>query len=72
MEVKAVTNATSIVAIDQMYSIFATHRLPEMFITEDVTVFTSDELKSFTKQNGIRHVISAPYHPTSNGLGMGN
>ena len=58
MKVKAVTNATSTVTIDQMSSIFATHGLPEMLVTD----------KSFTKQNGIRHVTSAPYHPASNGL----
>ena len=26
------------------------------------------EFKEFTKQNGIRHVRPAPYHPASNGL----
>ena len=68
MEVKAVTNATSTVTIDQMRSIFATHGLPEMLVTDNGTVFTSNEFKSFTKQNGIRHVTFAPYHPASNGL----
>ena len=68
MEVKAVINATSTVTIDQMRSIFATHGLPEMLVSNNGTVFTSDEFKSFTKQNGIHHVTSVPYHPASNGL----
>ena len=68
MEVKVVNNATSAVTIDQMRSIFATHGIPEMLVTDNGTVFTSEEFNSFTKQNGIRHVTSAPYHPSSNGL----
>ena len=60
---------TSTVTTDQMRSIFATHRLPEMLVTYNSTVFTSNEFKSFTKQNGIQHVTSALYlHPASNGL----
>ena len=39
-----------------------------MLVTDNCTVFTSDEFSRFTKQNGIRHVRSVPYHPTSNGL----
>ena len=68
MEVKVVNNATSAVTIDRMRSIFATHGIPEMLVTDNGTVFTSEEFNSFTKQNGIRHVTSAPYHPSSNGL----
>ena len=66
--VRPVNNATSTVTIDQLHSIFATHGLPEMLVTDNGTVFTSDEFSRFTKQNSIRHVRSAPYHPASNGL----
>ena len=31
-------------------------------------IITSSEFEDFTKQNGICHVRSAPYHPASNGL----
>jgi len=39
-----------------------------MLVTDNGSVFTSDEFTRFVKQNGIRHVRSAPYHPASNGL----
>ena len=51
--------------IDQLRSICVTHGLPEMLVTGNGSVFTSDE---FQKQNGICHVKSVPYHPASNGL----
>jgi len=68
IEVRPVNNATSTVTIGQLRSIFATHVLPEILVTDNGTVFTSDEFTRFVKQNGIRHVRSAPYHPASNGL----
>ena len=68
IEVRPVNNATSTATVDQLRSIFATHGLPEMLVTDNGTVFTSEEFNRFMKQNGIRHVRSAPYHPASNGL----
>ena len=68
LEVKPVASASSATTIEQLRSIFATHGLPEMLVTDNGSIFTSAEFQEFTKLNGIRHVKSAPYHPASNGL----
>ena len=68
MEVKAVTAATSKATIVQLRSMFPTHGLPEMLVTDNSTTFTSTEFQEFIKANGIRHVKSSPYHPASNRL----
>ena len=64
------TNPTSAVTIEHLRSIFATHGLPEMLVSDNGSVFTSVEFDNFTKQNGILHLKSTPYHPAaaSNGL----
>ena len=53
--------------IEQLRSIFATHGLPSTIVSDNGPTFTSEELKMFTKFNGIKHIFSAPYHPASNG-----
>ena len=68
MEVKPTNTATTAATIHHLRSILATHGLPEMLVTDNASIFTSEEFKLFTKQNGIRHVTSSPYHPASNGL----
>ena len=68
MEVKPTNTPTTASTIHHLRSIFATHGLPEMLVTENASIFTSEQFKLFTKQNGIRHVTSALYHPASNGL----
>ena len=68
LEVKSVSSATTSTTVEQLRAIFATHGLPEMLVSDNGSVFTSAEFKSFIKNNGIRHATSAPYHPASNGL----
>ena len=68
LDVMPVPSATSQTTIQKLQSIFATHGLPEMLVSDNGTAFTSTEFQEFVKQNGIRHVTSAPYHPASNGL----
>ena len=46
---------------------FANHRLPELLVTDNGFVFTSNEFKHL-QRDGIRHVTGAPYHPVTNGL----
>ena len=68
LEVKIVKSATTANTTDHLCSLFATHGLPEMIVSDNGSVFTSVEFQDFCSKNGIKHVKSAPYHPASNGL----
>ena len=54
--------------IEKLRSVFATHGLPRKIVTDNRPSFTSTEFRSFLSSNGITHVTTAPYHPSSNGL----
>ena len=68
MEIHPVKRADSKTTIQKLRTIFATHGLPEMLVSDNGSVFTSAEFQEFTSRNAIRHVTTAPYHPSSNGL----
>ena len=51
-----------------MITVFDTHGLPEVLVSDNGSAFTSQEFKEFIQRNGIRHVFAPPYHPASNGL----
>ena len=59
---------TSQHTIEALRSVFARFGLPEQLASDNGPQFTSDEFARFMKQNGIKHILSAPYHPSSNGL----
>ena len=65
----AVTSSTSpACVIKELQSSFARFGSPEMIITDNATCFTCTEFKAFLQRNGVKHITSAPYHPSSNGL----
>ena len=68
LEVIVVPSTSSHCTIDALRSIFATHGLPEVLVSDNGTAFTSEEFRKFLKLNGIRQVTISPYHPASNGL----
>ena len=68
VDVAAVTWATSSITIEKLRGMIATHGIPDVIVSDNGTVFTSDEFETFMRLNGIRHVRSAPYHPSTNGL----
>ena len=68
MDVRAVRSATTSTTLTELRSIFATHGIPELLVSDNGSVFTSAEFKDFVKVNVIRHTTSAPYHPSTNGL----
>ena len=68
MEVHPMNSATSQATIEKLRVTFATHGLPETVVTDNGSSFTSEEFQKFMRQNGVKHIRTAPYHPASNGL----
>ena len=67
IEVSVTNVATSYATIEELRRMFAAHGLPEVLVSDNGTVFSSGDFLEFTKRNDIRHVKTAPYHPSSNG-----
>ena len=59
------TNATA--TIHNLWSIFSTHGLPVHLVSDNGPPFTSAEFETFMKQNGVYHIRTPPFHPSSNG-----
>lgn len=67
-EVISMRTATSATTIRALRDIFARFGIPDQLVSDNGAQFTSAEFCMFLKQNGIRHIKSAPYHPSTNGL----
>ena len=59
---------TSTQTIENLRIVFANHGLPQKVVTDNGSSFTSEEFRTIMSHNGIMHVTTAPYHPSSNGL----
>ena len=68
LDAHIMSSITSTKTIQILRSVFATHGLPQKVVTDNGTSFTSQEFQEFMKANGIKHVTSSPYHPSTNGL----
>ena len=68
MEVEIVPAPTSAHTVEKVRAMFTTHGLPELLVSDNGTAFTSAEFQEFLSFNGVRHLTSAPYHLSSNGL----
>ena len=66
VEVMKVTMATK--TIEAIRKGFAAFGLPEQIVLDNGPQFISEEFAAFMRQNHIKHIHSAPYHPASNGL----
>jgi len=72
---KLVTRATARPVCDALLEGFARHGLPEQILTDNGRVFTAKASGKSTKvlfdrichNNGVRHILTAPYSPTTTG-----
>ena len=67
-EVAIMKSTTSAKTIEVLRTMFSAHGLPEQIVTDNGPQFVSEDFEAFLKQNGIKHIRTAPYHPSSNGL----
>lgn len=61
------SSMTSLTVINALRRLFATHGLPDVVVSDNGPQFTSAEFREFLEANLIRHVTSAPFHPSTNG-----
>ena len=66
LDAHIMSSITSAKTIETLRSVFAIHGLPRVIVTDNGSSFTSEEFKMFIRKNGIKHVTSAPYHPSTN------
>ena len=67
VEVERVKSMDAKTTCAVLRKMFATHGLPRVVVSDNGPGFQSEEFNTFLKSNGVRHIYSAPYHPSSNG-----
>jgi transposase InsO family protein len=66
-EVIEFKDLTSSLLISKLRAVFCRMGVPRRIVSDNGRTFTSHEFEDFCEQNGIDHIITAPYHPSSNG-----
>ena len=66
-EVHEMSQTTTEKTITVLRHLFSNYGLPHQLVSDNGPQFTSEEFRQFMLTNGIRHIRSAPYHPSSNG-----
>ena len=61
---KSTTTASLIVEL-RVFSVFG---LPQQLVSDNGPQFISAKFEKFMKESGVKHVRSAPYYPSTNGL----
>ena len=66
--VKIIKSTTAVKTYEVLQGMFAWNGLPEEVVMDNGPQFVSEELSAFMRENGVKHIRCAPYHPASNSL----
>lgn len=67
LEVFQVSSTGADCTIAKLSELWSRWGIPRQLVTDNAKSFCSKEFESFVKSDGIEHVFTAPYHPSSNG-----
>ena len=66
-EIIEMHTTTAAKTISELRKMFEADGCPEQVVSDNGPQFVSQELATFLKMNGVKHIRCAPYHPASNG-----
>ena len=67
LEVIEMSTTTTHRTIQELRKLFASHGLPVVLVSDNGPQLVSVEMENFLRNNGIKHLLSEPYHPATNG-----
>ena len=67
IEIAPMKSITSEKTIDYLLNVFARWGLPHQIVTDNGPQLVSKEFEDFLQRNGIKHIVTAPYKPSTNG-----
>ncbi|XP_034279660.2 uncharacterized protein K02A2.6-like [Pantherophis guttatus] len=67
LEIKLMRATTTDAVIKELRQLFPTHGLPDVLVLDNGPQFTATQFEGYLADLGVRHVLSAPFHPASNG-----
>ena len=68
LEIFPMNSTTAPATVKVLRFLFASYGLPEQVVSDNGPQFIGEEFKNFMKLNGVKHTLTPPYHPASNGL----
>lgn len=60
-------STTTSKTIQVLRGLFSHYGVPNIIVSDNGPQFCAEEFSLFLKANGVQHILSAPYHPSSNG-----
>ncbi|XP_026548545.1 uncharacterized protein K02A2.6-like, partial [Notechis scutatus] len=67
LEVSVMNSTTTEAVTKQLRKLFAMHGLPDLLVSDNGPQFTALAFEQFLAEQGIRHALTVPVHPASNG-----